>query len=201
MIPIGLIFILVLLAGTLTGQTKNKVPHEKWVVMAQGKLSVQGKTNLNAFTCEINGYTNKDTLSLRAGKRPEETFYVSGKLRYPVDDFKSGNAIMTRELKKTLNSAQFPQMTVQAVSLERIPDLQTGPQTVKGMIEIELRGATKRFPVICEMSEDASKQVYISCQRSLNFSDFNIEPPRRLGGLLKTRDELLVRLSFAIRPI
>jgi hypothetical protein len=36
-------------------------------------------------------------------------------------------------------------MTVQAVSFERIPDLEAGPQTVKAMIEIQLRGATKDF--------------------------------------------------------
>lgn len=194
---------LIIIFCSFRNLNKNAAPatHEKWVILNVGKLDVSGSTNINDFLCRIQGNKNQDTLVISCNRNPGGTFEVNGKIRYNVDEFKCTNPLMTRELKKTLESDKFPQMTVRAVSFDSVPDFDKGDQMVKATINICLHGSNRLYVIDCHLHKEANDVVSIDCSRMVSFSDFGITSPNRLGGLIKVRNQLYVHIYLAIRAV
>ena len=48
---------------------------------------------------------------------------------------------------------------------------------------------------------DNLKVIHLIGDRSVNFSDFNITPPRKLGGIIKANDRLDVEFGLDLTQI
>jgi hypothetical protein len=48
---------------------------------------------------------------------------------------------------------------------------------------------------------DAQKVIHLLGVRDLNFSDFNLIPPRKLGGMIRTDDKLRVTFQLKMKAI
>ncbi|HJT73683.1 MAG TPA: hypothetical protein VJ720_06685, partial [Chitinophaga sp.] len=58
----------------------NAAAQEKWVITKGCSLRVNGNTNVNKFSCVIDGYTNPDTLKLC---EKNGTVFLSGTIGLP----------------------------------------------------------------------------------------------------------------------
>ena len=164
---------------------------KKWVVNENSSLSVNGSTNINKFTCEIPAYDKTDTLAIGRSKSDKE-IALSGEISLNVKSFDCHNSIMTHDLRKTLKEDQFPALRISFLSLNKLPGLSTRAELITGIVDIEIAGVRKRCVINYQISEDAQKVVHLNGSRDINFSDFNLVPPRKLGGMIKTNDKLSV---------
>jgi hypothetical protein len=69
------------------------------------------------------------------------------------------------------------------------------------LVDIEIAGVRKRFEVNYQISVDAEKSIHLLGSRDVNFSDFNLIPPRKLGGMIKTNDKLSVAFHLKINQL
>ena len=162
----------------------------KWVINEDSNLSVNGSTNINTFACVIAAYDQKDTITIK-GKGDHE-IPLSGSISLRTESFDCHNAMMTHDLRKTLKEKEFPMLHISFLSLSKLPQLSTKPEAITGLINIELAGTRKRFEVDYKVSVDGQKVVHLLGIRDVNFTDFNLVPPRKLGGMIKTNDKLSV---------
>ena len=162
----------------------------KWVITRGCSLQVDGSTNVNNFTCSIDQYCNPDTISVFRNDGKEVTFPVTGVLNLNIEGFDCHNIFMTKDLRKTLKAAEFPIMHVRFVSLNKMPDFRLVKDAVMGLVDIELAGTMKRFDMSYTFSMDDQKIVHLMGTRAVSFTDFNLTPPRKLGGMIKTNDRL-----------
>lgn len=109
--------------------------------------------------------------------------------------------MMTRDLRKTLKESQFPRLYIRFLSLSEMPQLRPEPQQVTGWVNIELAGATKRLEINYQVSMDDQKVIHLLGSRNINFSDFNLVPPRKLGGMIKTNDQLTVAFHLRMSAV
>jgi len=103
---------------------------------------------------------------------------------------------MTKQLRKTLNEQKFPALRIKFLSLNKIPVLTTNLQSITGLVEIEIAGVGKRFEVNYQITKNDQKNILLLGTREINFSDFNLVPPRKLGGMIKTKDQLSVNFRL-----
>lgn len=178
----------------------NKPQITKWVIMKGGSLRVDGSTNVNKFTCLIANYANPDTLYLYKYAN-KETFPISGSLILDVRNFDCHHPIMTSDLRKTLKAKEFPKLTIRFINLNRYPDLDLKPDLIKGIVAIELAGVTRRLEVDYKFLSGGEKVVNLIGTRQINFSDFNIIPPRKIGGMIQTNNELNVVFNLRMKVI
>jgi len=171
----------------------------KWVISENSNLCVNGTTNINKFACDIPAYDQTDTLYLKTKSDKEIT--LSGNMGLKVQSFDCHNSIMTHDLRKTLKESQFPLLHISFLTLSKLPLLTSQPEPVTGMVEIEIAGVRKRFEVSYQISQDAQKTIHLLGSRDVNFSDFNLIPPRKLGGMIQTNDKLNVAFHLKIKPI
>lgn len=108
---------------------------------------------------------------------------------------------MTHDLRKTLKQDQYPVLHISFLTLNKLPDLTAKPEPVTGWVFIEIAGVRKRFEVNYQISQDGQKIIHLLGTRNVNFSDFNLVPPRKLGGMIKTSDKLSVDFHLKMRSM
>lgn len=185
--------IVVLIAGFA-----KPVETKRWLISESSSLSVNGTTNINKFTCDIPAYDQTDTLIITKGNKE---IILSGDIRLRIQRFDCHNSVMTHDLRKTLKEKEFPRLHIRFLSLSEFPDLTTKPAMITGLVDIELAGAAKRFQVNYQVSIDAQKNIHLLGARDVNFSDFNLIPPRKLGGMIKTNDKLSVAFHLKMKAL
>jgi len=173
---------------------------KKWVINQSSNLCVNGSTNINKFACDIPDYDHADTLTLTKGKNDKEVA-LSGCINLKIESFDCHNSVMTRDLRSTLKEKQFPRMRISFLTLSEFPDLSLKPRAITGLVNIELAGTTKRFEVNYQAYVDAQKCIHLLGSRDVTFSDFNLIPPRKLGGMIKTNDRLSVTFHLKIKTL
>lgn len=196
------IFILVLLYSNCAWSqtTHKKNYYAKWVLIRGSSLKVAGSTNVNNFVCEIADYCNPDTITVY-NPGTEQTLPVRGNLRLDISQFNCHNPIMTSDLFKTLKGKQFPKMLIQFVSLNKFPDFNASNNNITGVVNIELAGAIKSYVVNYTFTKNSNNTIQLIGKRRVNFSDFNLTPPRKLGGLIRTKEELDVEFRLTMKII
>jgi hypothetical protein len=171
---------------------------KKWVISESSSLSVNGSTNINKFSCEILAYDKTDTLTI---SKSSNGVILSGNVGLSIKSFDCHNSIMTHDLRKTLKEDQYPMLHISFLSLNKLPDLSARPELITGMVDIEIAGVRKRFEVNYQITRDAQKAIHLLGSRDINFSDFNLKPPRKLGGMIKTNDKLSVDFHLNMKAM
>jgi hypothetical protein len=172
----------------------------KWAVSQNSSLSVNGSTNVNKFSCVIPAYDRTDTLTVSTNKK-DQGVNLTGNIGLNISSFDCHNSGMTKQLQKTLNEKQFPLLHIRFLSLNKLPELTVQPKMITGMVNIEIAGVNKRFEIKYQINRDDQKTIHLVGSRVINFSDFNLIPPRKLGGMIKTKDELSVEFHMNIKTI
>ena len=178
------------------GKDSFQTEKMRWICVTGGSLRVNGSTNVNKFNCDITDYSNPDTLIVYktvAGTQLEGTVSLD------IGHFNCHNSIMTNDLRKTLKAKEFPLLKIRFLSLSKFPGLKPLQEDVKGLVEIQLAGVTKRFEVAYKISMGSDKIIHLLGTREVNFTDFSIVPPRKMGGMIKTDNQLAIEFKLDFR--
>jgi len=172
-----------------------------WIVQKSSTLSIHGRTNINRFSCGVAEYAEADTITfLSEGCRGQvRGIPLCGVLRINIGDFDCRNRVMTGEFKKTLLYRQYPQLKITFVNLERMPLFGARPETLKGLVCIELAGISKQVEMDYATSREDGGAVQLMGSRQLSFSDFGLQPPQKMGGLIKVNDVLDVQFVLCLQ--
>jgi len=192
--------LLLLFLGLIVSFKSGVFDPDKWVLTTQCTLKVNGSTNVNKFSCVIPEYSQPDTLVFYKGNK-NEPMKITGSMALDIKRFDCGNAMMTSDLRKTLKAKIYPKIIINFLSLSRYPDLSSKEGAIKGTVTIELAGTVKRFDVDYKYARSGDKNLRLIGTKQVNFSDFNIDPPRRLGGMIKTNNELNVEFMLNLKNL
>lgn len=184
------------LAGRPGGKTQ-------WIVQKTSTLSIDGRTNVNRFSCAVVEYTEPDTISCFKSISPNNPQGVplQGVLRINIDAFNCHNRVMTAEFKKTLKYKQYPQLKVCFVSLEKMPFSGNGSETIKGNVDIELAGLSRRFEINYTSCKTDAGEFQLVGNHTFCFSDFQLRPPQKMGGLIRVNDQLKVQFILFLKQM
>ncbi|OYU54277.1 MAG: hypothetical protein CFE25_16780 [Chitinophagaceae bacterium BSSC1] len=174
-------------------------PAATWVVMQGSSLTVNGSTNVNKFQCDITDYSLPDTITcVKAAKT--QTLPMNGKLKLDIESFDCHNRMMTSDLRKTLKYKEFPKLIIKFISINSFPNFKN-PSKITGIVDIGLAGVVKRYDISYVFTVDNSNIVHLKGDRAVTFTDFNLSPPSKLGGVIKAKDELLVEFKLNLKPV
>jgi hypothetical protein len=165
----------------LTGQ-------EYLVVMGKTVL-IKGKTSFGRFSCTYQNGHDQDTVSFSKIANAESLMELS----IPVASFDCGNRMLERDFGKTLKYEEFPSIEV------RLDDFKQVGKQYFGDIWIKLTGKEmkmERIPFTLMKNEKGENILYSEINISLDY--FELSPPKKLFGLIKVQDELMIELSLKL---
>ena len=174
---------------------------ETWVIKSSSSLKVDGKTNINSFSCVISTYGKTDTMSYQKKNHPLNLCTASGYLKINVNNFDCHHKVMTKDLQKTLKSEEFPYMHIRFLTFSKSPAEASLAEKVSGNVEIELAGIKRTFEVHYQVKKNHDTQMQLKGTRAVLFSDFNLKPPSKLGGAIKVKNELDVEFNLHLNKL
>lgn len=139
-----------------------------------------------------------DTISIFKNKT---LIKLSGEIALNVNAFDCHNAMMTAQLCKTLKAAQYPCIKIRFIDHKELPELTPQKENVKEIVEILMANVTKRYEINYQLLKDKQNTIHLTGVHDVNFLDFKIKPPSKLGGMIKTNDRLGIEFQLKFREI
>ncbi|RZK57753.1 MAG: YceI family protein, partial [Pedobacter sp.] len=184
---LALLFVLLLTSFKISKTALNRA--SRWVISENSSLIVNGSTNINKFSCAILQYPKTDTVIVSQDKTNK--IMLSGSLNIEVRNFDCNSMMMTKQLRKTLQDDKFPILRIKFLSIKETPNLDQRKSFIKGNVEIVIAGVAKRFEICYQLKMKNNSLELIGFQ-PINFSDFNLIPPKKIGKLIQAKDQLIV---------
>jgi hypothetical protein len=171
--------VLLILLGMLW--MKGEKPSE--LIITKQKITVSGQTSFGAFNCDYTQEGLKDTLIFNARGKSNPIRY-----KIPVREFSCGNFILNKDFRSTLKAQQYPVCEVQVGNL-----VQKNGEIFCDMT-VFLVGKKLEFPELKLQRNGKGLQT----QLQLSFERLELEPPSKLGGLVKVEEKLDLQIFLGI---
>lgn len=197
-----LLFIVFIIGSSFNLNSHQEVSSsKKMLVNKSGSLIVNGSTSVNRFDCIVLNYCRPDTIVLQANHSTTNRINLKGDILIAIQSFDCHNKMMTAELRKTLKAKENPYLKIHFVSMAKFPSWLSQKEHIKGVVIIEIAKVQKKFNIDFEFYKDEDQNIHMLGSRDINFSDFNITPPTKLGGMIKTKDKLGIEFHLQLKEI
>jgi hypothetical protein len=77
----------------------------------------------------------------------------------------------------------------------------TNNSCVNGVVDITLAGVTKRYTIQFSVVRSNQNSIFLKGTHPVAFSDFDLDAPEKLAGLIKVREVLNVEFNLVLREI
>jgi len=163
------------------------------IIHPESKIYLNGVTNINKYECELCNsekpqvmnlcYTGEDVLAF------DQNRYV-----IDVDNFSCESAHMTRDLKKTLRIKKYPHMYLE------IEQLTPGGGFEDGLVDLKiiLAGKANTYCLPYSYERIALNTYNVEIKNDFTMTEFDIEPPTALLGLIKVKDHISIKIDLVI---
>ncbi len=190
-------FLLILTLTLISFRTDKKVVANAWVVEKNSTLAIDGSSNINKFTCDIKEYLKIDTLKSVNDAHRKKLLFVNSSLSIDIKRFDCHHKFITADFRKMLKADTHPDLRIHFVSLDEFHEA----GIVKGLVDIELAGRRKRMEVVYKCVHIGGNQLRLEGDKTMRFSDFQLEPPKKIGGLIRINEEINVHFNLFFRKL
>lgn len=174
--------------------------NEYWVVERNSTLMIKGSSNVSGFKCDVQRYLSNDTLRFRPDAGTRQLHFSQRSVTIDIAEIDCHHKYITSDMRKTLKHQQYPHLKIHFIRMEDPSRTKTG-QPLKGLVDIELAGQVKRIEMEYTMKSQAGGFFHLEGRRNILFSDFSLEPPRKMAGLIRINEELDVSVQLFFRRI
>ena len=161
------------------------------------KLWIDGDSSMHAWTCTAERMeTTSDVSPAKAGEVPAVR---SLSVPVQVKDLKCGNGTMEDKLRDALHDKKTPRIEYALTSIEPLPGAVGGAQKLKAQGQLTVAGKTRSVTMVVSASVQPDGTVVAKGALPLLMTDFGVDPPSAMLGLMKTADRVWVKFELHTR--
>ncbi|WP_367755108.1 hypothetical protein [Flavobacterium sp. WC2430] len=165
---------------TLLGGAKSTVALKNaTLIINRIEIKISGTSNVGKYHCTNTFYIN-DTINLNLNKKNSINADI------PMLNFDCGNKIMTKDLQSTVKCKEFPNSHV------TITDIKAYKSDYKCNLTFLITDKKLNYKDFILYKEDDKIHGTIN----INFSDIDLDPPVKMAGLVKVRDQVVIDFSL-----
>lgn len=188
---------MLLLVGLLWPAIAEAQTH---VLQPESRMWIEGTSTVGGFTCKAAEVDGQGTLETAApGATP-----VPGRAQVlmPVRRFDCGKRAMNADFYEALRSREHPVIRFELADAQVLeaPEDFGGWHTLQATGQLTLAGTERRIEVRLEGRRLPGDRLQGRGEKTLLMSDFGVEPPTALLGLVKARDRITVRFDLIAGP-
>ena len=193
-----------LFAGTLAAQRQMTATPQSigYRLLESSEVVVNGKSNINHFACIAGADSNPKEAIVSCSSDLGTLVFTRTKIHLAVGEMDCGVKAITRDFRKTVRAEEFPHIDIELLSATNTLCAIEGCDywaLYEASVQITIAGICQsvEIPVIVRQLDDGS----IKCEGRvlLKLSDFQLEAPRALIGLIKVEDRLDVDIQLLVR--
>lgn len=158
-----------------------------------GYIQISGTTNINNFklTNSLSLVNLKDSINKITINRDSPII----ELQIPIKNFRTSNPLIYKDFMKLLKAEAYPFIII-GIKHQTLDNILQKSLKRYFKLEITLTGITQEYSVAYETSRCYNKSIFIQGIKNIKLSDFNLEPPEKLNGLIKVNNNLLINFGF-----
>lgn len=197
------------LAGSLsspTGETDRSGRAPEPVlrpIVSESRIWIEGSSNVNTFECVAETFQGEArTSSTLDGLLPTPDQWEV-EVGVPVAEMDCGQRRMNRDLYESLKADDHPYIRFNYRRTLRVePDMEWDQRIelqVQG--DLEVAGVTKTLSIDAVGQRTSNGTLRIEGEKKIFMSDFSIDPPTGLLGLIRAHDQLTVHFQIIATPV
>jgi len=172
----------------------------RWVVEKNSSLNIQGETNINSFQCDVTEYLRADTLVYSKNDATQKLSFTNSCLMIEVKRFDCHNQYITEDFRSALKADENPTLKILFLTIDQFSN-NCNNQIVKGIVNIELAHVVKKAEIDYTVKTLPGNRIQMNGTHTFSFSDFNLKAPRKLAGLIRTKDQIKVNFQLYFKAI
>jgi hypothetical protein len=166
-----------------------------WVVPGSQVL-ISGTSNVNKFTCSYEVPGLEVPVHMVYRESLDEIHFKNANLQLESDCFDCGGKAINKDFKELLQTEKHPWIKLRLIYVDPpSPEL----KKVGVGMEITIAGISRTY--VTELDSDQRGDIFVEGTLALKLTDFGLEPPKKVLGLIKVDDEVLVDLKLRLREL
>ncbi|PJJ09432.1 hypothetical protein CLU83_2788 [Flavobacterium sp. 1] len=145
------------------------------IIIDRLEIEILGNSTIGKYSCS-NSFTYQDTINLNSNTKNSLKSEIS------MSNFDCGNRIMNKDLKTTVKATKFPKSTV------TITNIKPFGTNYKCVLNFRITDKTLSYQNMILKTAKQSLEGTVA----VNFSDIALEPPTKMGGIIKVKDEFVI---------
>lgn len=186
--PHALLLAALMLVGTLSAQAQLTLTEES-------RFWIDGTSSVNSFTCESRA---ADGYGVLAGRNDVSQAKVEVVL--PVVSFDCGRQRMNEDFYNALEMKQHPTIRYLLDTAEVITS-QSDRYTLRTTGRLTIAGEQQSVVLDVQAQRLPGGRFRAEGSKAMRMSDFGIEPPTAMLGLIKAHDRIVVRFDLIAQPL
>ncbi len=168
------------------------------------KIWIEGRSNVNQFSCEAGNYQGEAVLLNQA---PDEidmqaNEQVKLELKIPVRSFECGRSRMNRDLYNALRSEEYLYIEFEFSNARNITENGDVPNSyileISGILTVAGTSREINFKADGYILENGRLRAV--GKKAIMMTDYDVEPPTGLLGLVRAENELTVHFDLYASP-
>ena len=149
------------------------------IIIDKLEIEILGNSTVGKFSCS-NSFSMNDTIYLNSNVKN------SLKSEILMSNFECGNRIMNKDLKTTVKAVKFPKSVV------TITNIKSFGTNYKCSLNFRITDKILSYQNLVLKNGKESLEGNVA----VNFSDIALEPPTKMGGMIKVKDEFVIHFNM-----
>jgi hypothetical protein len=168
---------------------------EHWVVKSESQITIQGSTNIGGYSCSLEKvYSNEPLIYTQIA---DDLQFRPNRLALPVKEFECNNFLIDNDFQELLKAKEHKNIFVEMLELENPEGAANGK--VFGKVKITIMNSEKVYRIPFQAKDSNNKNFTLTGKVNLVFSDFNLVPPKRFGGMIKIDETIAVNFKLKLQ--
>ncbi len=173
--------------------SKNAVFETSSVIIKErSTLLIKGESNINNFSCLYDNDEIKKTIPIKYTVEGDKIRFDKTVLLLNNTFFDCGGNGINRDLRKTLNTEDYPQIALTLNEIERTED----PSKINAEIAIKIAGISHNYRIPIEIIKN--QNLIVNGQLKIKLTDFNLNPPKKLFGIIAVDNKIEITFNLEI---
>lgn len=186
-----LLVVMLLFTGAFTN-AQNGFHERKVTVLPSSQLAINGDTNINKFQCDFDTAYLKEAQKVYYSRKDSIMNFTGAVLILNNQGFDCGNKGINQDFHDLIKSDEYPEIHLE-ISKVKLRTKAFGVATIC----ITMAGNQRYYevPININNGEIAEFQGELE----LNIRDFNLEPPKKLFGIIVVKDEIEITFDLQVK--
>lgn len=165
---------------------------KRYTIERGSKMYLYGTTNVNNFTCHCDDQLGTRYVELE--QKGWKVHFREAWLDLSVNGLDCRNRKIETDLRKALKADKYPNIRITLLETIQNPDCLEGKCAgwfdIYAKMNLNITGVTRTRDIKARAKLLAPKKLQLVGQQQLFMTDFGIEPPEAMLGMIKVNDQI-----------
>jgi len=161
----------------------------------ESKLVINGTTNINEFSCYFNISKLRNRIPVNYEVINNKMIFNETYLILKNDCFDCGNKNINKDFKELLKTNKYPQIYIH---LNEIRNFNLNNLTSEVLVDMDIAGISKSYTLPVKIDHNENN-LFVKGKLIIDINDFNLEPPKKLLGLIKVQNTIEVDFKLLLQ--